>query len=58
MWRPLLRDLNDEHVFATAIASGSKYIVTFNKKDFDASVRFGLRVVTPKEYLEMAGEIP
>ncbi len=51
LWRPYLKDSEDDHVLEVAIASGSKYIVTFNKRDFVGVESYGIKVVTPKELI-------
>lgn len=51
LWRPLLRDANDDMVAEAAIASRATAIVTHNLGDFDAVVRFGVRVLTPAQFL-------
>jgi putative PIN family toxin of toxin-antitoxin system len=58
LWRPFLRDLNDDMVLEVAVAADCDYIVTYNKADFRRAERFGLRVVTAKEFLEEIGELP
>jgi predicted nucleic acid-binding protein len=35
-----------------AIASGTKFIVTHNTKDFVGVKKFGVRTITPKELME------
>ncbi len=50
LWRPQLKDPCDDHILELALASHSKYIVTFNKKDFRDLDQFGIKVVTPKEF--------
>ena len=57
LWRPYLRDPKDELVLEIAIASQSEYIVTYNKRDFVGAEEFGIKVVTPKEFLKEIGEI-
>jgi putative PIN family toxin of toxin-antitoxin system len=57
-WRPTLRDPNDEMVLELAVSSQSKYIITYNKKDFAGCDKFGIQLLTPKEFLQMIGEIP
>ncbi len=52
LWRPRLRDPKDDHVLELAIASQSKWIVTYNIKDFKGSDLFGINVLTPKKLLE------
>ncbi|HEX8453818.1 MAG TPA: putative toxin-antitoxin system toxin component, PIN family [Longimicrobium sp.] len=51
LWRPTLRDEDDEVVLETAINGRADRLVTFNVKDFDAAPRFGVAVVTPGEAL-------
>ena len=52
LWRPFLKDSKDDHVLELAVASGAKYIVTFNKKDFaKVYTQFGIEALTPAEYL-------
>ncbi len=57
-WRPTLRDPDDEFVLELAVAARCDYIVTFNSRDFVGAERFGIRVVTPSEFLKLSGEIP
>jgi len=58
LWRPQLRNPDDEMVLELAVAAGCDHIVTYNKKDFAEARRFGLRVTTPREFLKLLGEIP
>ncbi|MCX7011401.1 MAG: putative toxin-antitoxin system toxin component, PIN family [Candidatus Sumerlaeota bacterium] len=51
LWRPSLRDANDDMVLEAAVAGGCKRIVTFNTKDFAGVERFGIRAVPPGEFL-------
>ena len=39
-----------------AVTANCDFIVTYNQRDFRGAERFGLRVVTPKEFLEEIGE--
>ena len=45
-------------VLELAVDADAPTIVTFNTRDFVGSERFGIRVVTPREYLQEIGEIP
>jgi predicted nucleic acid-binding protein len=58
LWRPLLRDPKDDMVLELAVAGACDFIVTFNGRDFRGAEAFGIRVVTPKEFLEEIGELP
>lgn len=51
LWRPTLRDPDDDFILELAIASGSSYIVTFNKRDFAGSETFGIKAIWPSEFL-------
>jgi predicted nucleic acid-binding protein len=57
LWRPTLGDPRDEMVLELAVTAGCDFIVTYNKRDFEAAERFGSRVVTPREFLEQLGEL-
>jgi putative PIN family toxin of toxin-antitoxin system len=57
LWRPILKDHHDDHILEVAVASNSKYIVTYNIKDFIPCNKFGIDVVTPREFLEKIGEL-
>ena len=51
--RPYLADPDDEFILELALASASAYIVTHNRSDFRDAERFGVRVVTPGEFLRI-----
>ena len=52
LWRPFLPDPKDDHLLELAIASGTKFIVTHNTKDFKGLEKFGIKSVTPKKLME------
>jgi len=58
LWRPTLPDPKDDMVLELAVDAGAPVIVTFKTRDFVGSDRFGIRVITPREYLQEIGEIP
>jgi predicted nucleic acid-binding protein len=52
LWRPLLRDPDDEMVLDAAVNGRAYAIVTFNVQDFLPEARqFQLEVLTPREAL-------
>lgn len=57
LWRPHLKDACDDMVLELAVAAQADSIITYNKKDFCNIDEFGLRALTPKEFLEDIGEL-
>lgn len=53
LWRPFLRDPDDEMVLELAFAAGCRHIVTHNVKDFDGSEELGLAALSPREFLAL-----
>ena len=51
LWRPFLKDPKDDLVLELAVKANCLYIITFNKKDFYGSEQFGIKALTPYEYL-------
>lgn len=51
LWRPFLKDPKDDMVLEVAVASGARTIITSNKRDFGGVDQFGIRALTPIEYL-------
>lgn len=58
LWRPVLRDAKDDMVLEVAVHAGATFIVTFNVRDFDGLERFGVRALTPREFLNIIGGLP
>lgn len=52
LWRPFLKDPFDDHVLELAVNANAQTIVTFNKKDFLEAKSLGIKIQTPKEFLE------
>lgn len=52
LWRPQLRDPNDDMVLELAVASQAKYIVTHNVRDFQ-NLKFDVQAITPSEFLKL-----
>lgn len=53
LWRPCLKDPEDDHILELAVASNSSYIITYNKKDFVRIERFGVQTIDAAEFLEI-----
>lgn len=53
LWRPFLRDADDDMVLELAFASGCRYVVTHNVKDFSGSEQLGIVALTPKQFLDL-----
>lgn len=56
LWRPILPDPKDDMVLELAVASRTRYVVTYNAKDFSAAEGFGIQVITPKAFLDILGD--
>jgi predicted nucleic acid-binding protein len=54
-WRPVLPDPDDDRILEVAVRAGSP-IVTFNEKDFRRSEEFGIKAITPREFLVSLGD--
>ena len=57
LWRPFLKDPKDDMVLELAVKSHCDWIVTYNKNDFQGIERFGIGVMTAKEFLQKIGEL-
>ena len=55
LWRPFLKDVKDDLVLEVAVESESEVIITYNKKDFVGVDKFGIEILSPKEFLEKRG---
>lgn len=53
LWRPFLRDPDDDMVLECAVASGSQFIVTHNIKDFKRTPELKVQAITPAEFLRI-----
>lgn len=52
LWRPFLRDPDDDMVLECAVASGCEFIVTHNVKDFRRVEELNVRALTPADFLK------
>ena len=57
LWRPSLPDANDELILELAVSAHCEYIVTHNLSDFKGIEKFGIKAVSPREFLEIIDEV-
>lgn len=58
LWRPLLPDPKDDMVLEAAVNGQCDHIVTFNRRDFAGSERFGVTPASPLAFLKRIGGMP
>jgi len=51
LWRPFLRDPDDDMVLEAAVSAQARYIVTHNIRDFVGAEQFGIRTIRPGAFL-------
>ena len=51
LWRPQLPDPDDDLFLESAVSGQADAIVTYNQRDFLGSERFGIRVISPQEFI-------
>jgi len=57
LWRPTASDPDDDFLVDLAVESQADFIITFNKKDLREAEKFGILLLSPKEFLQKVGEI-
>jgi putative PIN family toxin of toxin-antitoxin system len=57
LWRPFLKDPKDDLILEAAVAGGCEAIITYNRRDFTGAEKFGVRVLTPGQFLKRIGEL-
>jgi len=57
LWRPFLKDPNDDMILELAVTAGCDFIVTYNEKDFGGVDQFGIKVLNPGQFLRKIGEL-
>jgi putative PIN family toxin of toxin-antitoxin system len=58
LWRPFLKDPHDDMVLELAAGAGCDFIVTHNIRDFRGIERFGVKAISPREFLRIIGGLP
>ena len=57
LWRPALKDPTDDMVLELAITANAKYVITYNIKDFQIAEHYGIKPITPNDFLKKIGVI-
>jgi putative PIN family toxin of toxin-antitoxin system len=57
LWRFLTRDPDDAFILELAIKAKADFIITFNTKDFSHASDFGVKLASPREFLEFMGDL-
>lgn len=52
LWRPQLQDPDDDLILELAVSGSADAIVTFNQRDFLGSNQFGIRIISPGEFIK------
>ncbi|EXI77636.1 MAG: putative toxin-antitoxin system toxin component, PIN family [Candidatus Accumulibacter appositus] len=58
LWRPFLRDPDDDMVLECAASSGSEFIITHNMKDFRRVEELKIQAITPGDFLQLLRRKP
>ena len=53
LWRPFLRDPDDDMILECAVASRCEFIVTHNMRDFRRVEELSVRAITPADFLTL-----
>jgi len=53
LWRLLVTDPDDAFILELAVSAGAKYIITYNPKDFASASDFGIKLITPRDFLAL-----
>jgi putative PIN family toxin of toxin-antitoxin system len=57
IWRPLAKDKDDDFLIDLALKCQAQFIVSYNQKDLQPVEKFGISILTPKQFLQLLGEI-
>lgn len=58
LWRPTLKDANDDMVLELAVEAEANLIVTHNVRDFAGSEKYRVAAATPQEFLSQLRSDP
>ena len=57
IWRPLAKDKDDDFLIDLALKCQAQFIISYNDKDLRPIEKFGVSIITPKQFLQLLGEI-
>ena len=57
IWRPLAKDKDDDFLIDLALKCQAQFIVSYNQKDLQPVEKLGISILTPKQFLQLLGEI-
>jgi len=57
IWRPLARDKDDDFLLDLAVKCQADFIISYNQKDLKSISQFNIVILTPKQFLQLLGEI-
>jgi putative PIN family toxin of toxin-antitoxin system len=58
LWRPILKDPEDDMILGLGIKANCQYIITYNKRDLEGASNFGIKLATAKEFLQIINKLP
>ena len=58
LWRPILKDPEGDMILELAVRANCKYIIMYNRADFQGADKFDIKLVTAKEFLQIIQELP
>jgi hypothetical protein len=58
LWRPFLKDRDDDFILELAFATGARYIVTNNTRDFAGSDQLGIQAMTLGDFYRLVFHKP
>lgn len=57
IWRPLAKDQDDDFLIDLALKCQADFIISYNEKDLKPIRKFSIDILTPKQFLQLLGEI-
>ncbi|MCP9496520.1 MAG: putative toxin-antitoxin system toxin component, PIN family [Pyrinomonadaceae bacterium MAG19_C2-C3] len=58
LWRPLSSDPQDDFLLELAATAHAHFIITYNPRHLRPAEQFGVKLLTPKEFLQLLGDLP